>query len=116
MVTLLVCIVSLSPAGTILSTVQSKSIGNITGVVLDAKGGRIVGATVVARNKDTTRKLQTDHAGRFEVKLPRGLYEVSVTAYLFRPLLIERVQVERNATTRLEIRLEVEEVKSGPPL
>jgi len=52
----------------------------------------------------------------FGMESPCGLYQVSVKAYLFRPFLIERVQVECNETKRLEIRLEVEEVKSGPPL
>jgi hypothetical protein len=102
--------------GAIVSAEETQTTGRIMGVVRDAKGGRIVGAAVVVRNKDTKRKAQTDTAGMFVLQLPRGVYQVDVRAYLFRPVLIERVQVEENVTKRLEIQLEVEKTRSGPPL
>ena len=107
---------SLGWKGAIVSAEETKRTGKIRGVVRDAKGGRIVGAAVVVRNKDRKRETQTDTAGMFELQLPSGLYQVDVRANWFRPVLIERVQVEENATRRLEIQLEVEKTKSGPPL
>src|SRR3979409_799546 len=56
--------------------------GSILGVVSDANGGSVAGATVTVRNLDTGLvKTEITHAdGGFEISpLPEGNYSVSVT-------------------------------------
>src|SRR5215470_14958152 len=70
--------------------------GAILGVVTDANGGAVSGATVVVINVDTgvQKTAITSADGSFEVlPLPEGYYSVSVSYKGFKTWTLPRVQV-----------------------
>src|SRR5436190_16330328 len=84
--------------------------GKITGRVSDQNGAAVAGATVkvtdVGRNQ--TSDLTTNSEGLFEVPyLLPGTYQILVEATGFKKSLNKTVQVAINATSTLDIKLEV---------
>jgi len=90
--------------------------GRVSGTVVDAKQGRIIGATVTIRAKKFKRVIKSDQRGEFQIDLPAGRYQIIAKAYLFQQKVIEEVEVEPKQTKKIVIHLEIEEIKSGPPL
>lgn len=58
------------------SVVQNRS-GTFRGVIVDIKGERIRGASVVVEG-DLKREVKPNRAGYFEIDLPDGMYEITV--------------------------------------
>src|SRR5229473_8221333 len=70
--------------------------GTILGVVTDANGGLIAGATVTVTNLDTgIQKVEVSRQdGSFEITaLPAGRYSVSVTFTGFKTWTVERTEL-----------------------
>lgn len=98
--TILVCVFTLSlNPGPLEAQVLY---GFIVGVVQDATGSVIPGATVLAVNPETRqeRTVATDGSGRYSLpNLAAGNYEITVTASSFRSLTRRSVSVYRTAAT-----------------
>ncbi|HEU0140522.1 MAG TPA: TonB-dependent receptor [Bryobacteraceae bacterium] len=107
-VTLLVCALTLSMnPGSLQAQVLY---GSIVGVVQDATGSVIPGATVLAVNPETRqeRTVATDGSGRYSLpNLAAGNYEITVTASGFRTLTRRSVSVSINTIAREDFRLEI---------
>jgi hypothetical protein len=99
--------------------------GSIAGVVTDATGASIPGATVTAKGTTSgiSRSTTTSNSGRFLIgALPAGDYSVTVEAANFQRSVISSVPVKANATAEVNVTMEVSgvsamvEVTSGASL
>jgi len=98
-------------AGTARAQVGTEA--TITGVVQDASGAVVGGATIVARQLETgfVRSAQSDARGHFEVQaLPFGPYALSVEANGFAPWTIDRLELTVGERRRVQPTLTVEQV------
>ena len=94
-------------------TAQTGIDGAILGVVTDANGGVVAGATVTVVNLDTgiQNTAVTGADGSFEVRpLPEGYYSVSVSYTGFKTWTVPKVQVTIRERKRVSPLLEVGEV------
>src|SRR5437762_158197 len=84
--------------------------GSVTGVVKDAQGSFVPGATVTIINKETnlTKETTTDSAGTFNiVNVLPGTYDIKATLQGFRESLRKDVPVTIAQISRVTIQLEV---------
>ncbi|MGH9775172.1 MAG: TonB-dependent receptor domain-containing protein [Candidatus Acidiferrales bacterium] len=87
--------------------------GSISGSVIDAQGGAVVGAKIVITNLATgvVTNSESSSAGAFFVKdLPPGVYSVRITQQGFKAREYQQVTVELNKDTSLTVSLEVGDV------
>jgi hypothetical protein len=87
--------------------------GTITGTIQDPSGAAIPGARVVVTNTETNfaTTVETDRGGNYSAPLlPRGTYNVEVTAAGFRPFTQRGVLLQIQQTTRLDIQLTIGDV------
>jgi Carboxypeptidase regulatory-like domain len=95
---------------------QSSSTGAISGTVLDAKGGVIVGAqvTVISQSTgETARQVTSGAAGTFNVALlPPATYRVEITANGFSKFAADNVVVRVTETASVQATLQVGTVTS----
>jgi hypothetical protein len=85
----------------------------IQGVVLDAQGNTITGATVTLTNKETGRTSQStsDSAGVYNfLSLPPGGYRIEAEMTGFKKKVLENVTVQAEQTQAVNITLEVGDV------
>jgi Carboxypeptidase regulatory-like domain len=104
--TLLWIVLAASPA---LSEGQTNT-GEISGVVRDAQGGVLPGATIQAEHVESGTRTErvTDEHGRYLLPSLRiGVYVVSVELVGFRRLVRDRVAVRLGQTLALDLTLEV---------
>lgn len=93
-----------------VAVAQDGSTGAVNGVVRDASGGVVAGASVALRNVATGQSttLRTDSLGEFlSVSLLPGRYVLRVSAAQYRSLQMDEVVVAVGQTTRLLPRLQV---------
>ncbi len=93
-----------------LAWAQSSGNGAITGIVTDASGGAIAGATVTATSRDTnqTRTATTGPAGDYKFSLlPPGNYRLKFTAPGFKTSEVGSVTVNTTETATANQALEV---------
>jgi Carboxypeptidase regulatory-like domain/TonB-dependent Receptor Plug Domain len=85
--------------------------GSMSGIIVDADGARIVGATLELRNTKThdSRHAKTNNAGVFEFELiPAGTYTLTVTMKGFETLVTKDIEVHPNDQVNLtQLRMEV---------
>ncbi len=84
--------------------------GNIDGVITDASGAVVPGATVVVTNLGTkiAKQATTDSEGFYQVlQLPIGSYEISAEASGFSKTITRPPSLEINHTLRVNMMLEV---------
>lgn len=90
---------------------QSQALnGQIEGVVSDANGAALSGATVVARNvgTGTERNATTDSSGVYRFPLlPLGVYRVTVEAPNFKRLVRDGITLVAGQTATIDVALEV---------
>ena len=85
---------------------DAQSTGAVTGVVADATGAPLVGATIALRGP-VERTGRTDSAGRFDIPdLPYGDYTLTATAAGFAPAH-RRIRVPSSETTDITLTLAV---------
>ncbi|MGA8035454.1 MAG: TonB-dependent receptor [Candidatus Acidiferrales bacterium] len=104
----LVLCVLLSAAVALASTT-----GSITGIVTDASGAVVPGATVTATNEDTgvASVVQTDGAGFYNFpNLPVGNYDISVEQKGFKSYAKTGIRIDANTVFRADVKLELGEV------
>jgi hypothetical protein len=90
--------------------------GQVTGVIADAQGAPVPGATVTATHQGTgvARPAVSSSGGVYTVPvLPPGVYAVDVTLAGFRPARQDRVRVETGVTIRLDFTLAVGSVSEA---
>jgi hypothetical protein len=90
--------------------------GNIVGVVMDAQGAVVPGATVTIVNNDTnlTREVTTDAQGAYNfVNVLAGPYDVRVALEGFREAVRSNVPVTPGQISRVDMRLEVGALSEG---
>ena len=88
----------------------AQSSGNLSGVVADANGAVIPGATIVIKNKDTglSRTIISNQDGRWNAPvLPVGQYSVSFEKEGFKRAINTSVEVEAAVTRTADVVLEV---------
>src|ERR1700722_6348304 len=104
---------------------SGQTVGEITGVVTDASGGIVVGATVTATNPQTnfTRASSTNTSGVYNFPaLQPGIYNVRAELQGFQPEVRSGVELQVQQTARIDFQLrvggvaETVEVAGGAPL
>src|SRR5437867_2039528 len=90
--------------------------GNILGTALDPSGAVVAGANVELENVATGVKSETtsnaDGQYRFS-NIPVGMYKLTVRSTGFKVLTLQKVNVELNKTTALNLTLQVGEVSTA---
>jgi hypothetical protein len=89
--------------------------GNISGTILDASGAGVPNATVTAQSLGTSVKAtaKADSGGNYRMEhLLVGLYSITATATGFTTTSVDRVVIELNKTTTLNIKLQVGNVST----
>lgn len=92
------------------AALAQQNTATISGRVLDSSGASIPGATVAARNTQTSRDraVVTDETGNYSIPLlPVGTYEVSAELPGFKKAVKTGVQLQVAQTARLDLVLEV---------
>lgn len=87
---------------------------SLTGNVTDQKGATVPGARVEARNVGTgqTREKVTDENGAYHFSdLQPGIYNVTYSLASFKTMIRENVSLAANSLRRIDVELEVAEVK-----
>ncbi|MEP6848772.1 MAG: carboxypeptidase-like regulatory domain-containing protein, partial [Acidobacteriota bacterium] len=93
--------------------IQAQTQGEITGLVTDAKGAVIPGASVTVTNKATgaTRKVSTNGDGLYAFpSLPPGAYVLKVEQSSFKTSLVDNIKLDVQQAARLDVTLEVGQV------
>lgn len=95
---------------------QSQALnGQIEGIVTDANGGSLSGATVIARNIETgaERTATTDDGGVYRFPLlPLGSYRVTVEMSSFKRLIREGITLAAGSTATVNLALEPGDVSA----
>lgn len=87
---------------------QAETGGSIQGMVSDATGARVPGATIKVEGGSFTRSTAANADGFFRLlQVPAGTYKVTVTAANFSSYVIDGVQVSLGKATPLEVPLKV---------
>jgi len=89
---------------------KAQTSGDITGLVSDASGAAVTGASVTVTNKATgaSRNVITNNEGlyAFPSLLP-GVYELKVEQSGFKTTRLDNIRLEVQQTARLDVRMEV---------
>lgn len=96
--------------------VLAQTVGEITGIVRDATGASVAGASVVVTNVATSgvRQTASTDAGGYSVpSLPPGFYNVKVEKPGFKSGASSNVEVQVQQTVRLDFQLEVGQVSES---
>jgi hypothetical protein len=81
--------------------------GRITGIVVDPNDARVVGATIKIENADFKQTKRSDTEGKFELKAPAGIYNLTVEQSGFKRFRLRDVRVGTETRELGNIRLEV---------
>jgi hypothetical protein len=85
--------------------VSSAQKGTLTGTVKDKQSTEALqGATV--KIAATSHGSITDENGEYEIILPVGTYDISVSYVSFHPVVFAKVEIQNGKTTRLDVLLE----------
>lgn len=105
LVSVTVAILSLAPA----TDSRAQANGQITGLVRDASGAIVPGATVTATHQGTKRAVTATTAsdGTFSLSVPPGLYAVEASLPGFRRV-VQTIQVASGAPQQLEFTVEAQ--------
>lgn len=99
-------------SSTVFGQAQSNA-ADLRGVVRDATGAVVIGATVTARNPSTStsKDATTNDEGYYQiVNLPPGVYEVTVEAANFKKAVLPGVTLTVGQSADLDVGLEVGQV------
>ncbi len=84
--------------------------GSVAGVVTDATGAIIAGATVIATNSTTgiARSVVSGDSGHYLIaNLDAGTYRIKVSARAFKDSIVDNIPVKANATATVNVTLQV---------
>ena len=108
----LVLTLALSSLGRGSSTIPG-GYGTFRGVIVDAKGKRIRGASVTISGPDLTHEVKPNRDGYFEIVLPVGKYEITVKKSGYAKYTLTDLEVGRNQELSHVFRLESSRVQSA---
>ena len=103
----LCCLFALTPSALYS---QSASAGSVAGLVTDASGGSVVGATITMTDRatHTPRTTSSNEAGRYNfANVSPGMYEISSNKTGFRVAKVNEVQVTVGTTLTIDFKMEV---------
>lgn len=92
--------------GLVASSRQAQT-GRIAGLVLDVNGSRIAGATIKVENEQSHMAGRSDSQGKFELKLPSGVYQLTVEKPGFKKFQFPNFQVTTETCELVNIHLNV---------
>jgi hypothetical protein len=90
--------------------------GIFRGVIIDTKGKRIRGASVIISGPDIKQEIKPKREGYFEITLPVGKYKITVTKIGFATYTLTELEVGRNQELSHIFRLESSRVQSAVPV
>ena len=102
----------LSSLGHDHSTAQG-GYGTFRGVIVDVKGKRIRGAVVSISATDFKHELKHTRDGYFEIALPAGEYQITVTKSGYATYRLTNLEVGRNQDLSHVFRLELRDRQSA---
>jgi len=108
----LVLTLALSSLGRVSSTIGG-GYGTFRGVIVDAKGKPIRGASVTISGPDPTHKVKPNRDGYFEIVLPVGKYEITVKKSGYAKYTLTDLEVGPNQELSHIFRLESSRVQSA---
>jgi len=85
---------------------QAEEMSNIAGTVLDKNNARIAGATIKIENAQFNRKLHSSDAGKFEIELPAGEYQITVEKEGFHKFELSPVRANAGVCELVNIHME----------
>lgn len=95
----------------------AQGVGAIGGTVLDASGAVLPGVTVTLSNPGTiggSQETVTDERGAYQfARLVPGRYSIRGQLTGFRPMVVENIVVNADATARADLRLELGDVSES---
>ena len=97
----------------LLPVAQAQYRAGIQGVVLDAQGNAVAGATITLTNKETnkTNQITSDSTGIYNfLSLPPGRYRIEAEMPGFKKKILDNVAIEAEQTQAVNIALEVGDV------
>ena len=114
LLTICACLILISAALSILPSSRKSSakqpMGKIKGLVLDPNNARIAGARIIiesSRKIGFKSQLTSGEEGDFEIKVPVGIYYITVEANCFRRFEGWELKVNPKVTEMINIHLEV---------
>jgi hypothetical protein len=110
------CVVAVITSSLFLAAVGQSTRGSLSGLIKDATGAALSGATVIAKHLATNVEFrsESDAQGAFTLpSLPVGLYNVSVEAAGFKRAEIQEVVIEVSTPTKLNVALEIGQVSEA---
>lgn len=81
--------------------------GKIVGTVLDKNDARIVGATIKIEGAQFNHATLSDEEGNFNVRLPAGVYKLSVEMDGFKRVLLAPFRVKGGGLESVSIHMEI---------
>src|SRR3974390_1345896 len=108
--TALVCTALIALVSSTVASAQTASTASLSGTVVDASGGVIPGADIVAKNSDTGVEYNTvsDEKGVYSLpSVPPGTYTVTVSLMGFKKTVLPNVVLNVATASTLKATLEV---------
>jgi hypothetical protein len=88
--------------------------GGVAGRLRDLCEVGIAKAVITAKSGKVKRKLKSDGAGKFEVCLPAGTYQITVEKYRFKRYIVNDVEVKPNTTATVNLDMEAGYASDDP--
>ena len=88
--------------------------GGVAGRLRDLCEVGIAKAVITAKSGKVKRKFKSDRAGKFEVCLPVGTYQITVEKYGFKRYIVNDVEVKPNATATVNLDMEAGYASNDP--
>ena len=79
----------------------------IDGTVLDKNDARIAGATIKIENARFSREVLSGDQGDFEVRLPAGVYRITVEMDGFKKLVLSPFRVRAGGSESVSVQMEI---------
>ena len=85
----------------------------LKGVVVDQQYARVLRSCLSVKNKTVEKKVVVDEEGAFEIDLPAGTYDITAQSPHFRQFRRNKLEIQPDTTTTLNIMLEVAPERAG---
>jgi Carboxypeptidase regulatory-like domain len=86
---------------------SSAQTSRLAGMVVDANGSRIAGATITVERDQFERVVKSDDEGRFEVEVPSGTYQITVEQPGFKKFHLPNFRFAPGACELVNIHMDV---------
>lgn len=95
---------------------ETRASGKVQGVTRDFLGALVPKAVLVFESGDIKREVVSDESGRFQIELPAGVYQVTVTKLgIFDSFQRKNVKVRNGKTKKFDVALKYD-IKKYPPV